>query len=176
MLKGLPTGFCRFVLLLASVPLCAQLTPCPPPTALLSASDPAYSDAIELKQRFENRGFSVSCIFHSKLSSVFMVDVNGTLQSTVEGEFCFSTNRGAIDVVFLPKPQTFAAFKITERRKGGGYLYRFTGTPRVWAGNNFKFGAATRQYFLKQDNRLFIVDGALLAPLQDAFHLPPPSF
>ena len=103
-----------------------------------------------------------------------MVQENGVLHSTIEGEACFSTNNGGIDVVFLPKPQTFANFKITEHRKGGGYLYRFTGTPRVWAGNKFKFGTAGRQYFLKHGNQLFIVgDERLFARLEDAFHLPP---
>ncbi len=175
--KGLPIPPCRFILLLAasSFPLCAQSVPCPPPAALLSFSDPAYADAMELKQSLENHGFAVPCIFHTKLSSVFMVDVSGTLQSTVEGEFCFSTNRGGIEVVFLPKPQTFADFKITEHRQGGGYLYRFTGTPRVWAGDKFKFGTADRQYFLKQENRLFIVTDALLGPLKSALQLPPPE-
>lgn len=177
MSKGLPIRLCRFILLLAapSVPLCAQSVPCPPPAALLSPSDPAYADAMELKENLENHAFTVECIFHTKLSSVFMVDVNSSLQSTVEGEFCFSTNRGGIEVVFLPRPQTFSDFKITEHRQGSGYLYRFTGAPRVRAGNKFKFGTAYRQYFLKQDNHLFIVTDALLAPLEDAFHLPPPT-
>jgi hypothetical protein len=177
MSKGLPIRLCRFILLVAtsSIPLRAQSAPCPPPAALLSASDPAYADAMELKQSLENRGLTVECIFHTKLSSVFMVDVNGSLQSTVEGEFCFTTNRGGIEVVFLPKPQTFADFKITEHRQGGGYLYRFTGTPRVWAGDKFKFGTAYRQYFLKQDNRLFIVGDTLVGPLESALQLPPPE-
>jgi hypothetical protein len=93
-----------------------------------------------------------------------MVDHNGTLESTVEGEACFSTNYGGIDVIFLPKPQTFAEFDITERRKGGGYLYRFTGTPRISAGSKFKFGTAARQYFLKHGSYLIIVSDDQLVP------------
>jgi hypothetical protein len=141
---------------------------------LLDASDPAYPDAMELKQNLENHSFTVQCIFHTKLSSVFMVDVNGSLQSTVEGEFCFRTNRGDIDVVFVPKPQTFADFKITEHREDGGYLYRFSGTPRVHGGDKFKLGTAHRDYFLKHDNLLLIVDdNQLLGRLEEA--LPPPT-
>jgi hypothetical protein len=177
MLKGLPIrligGF--FLLLAASLALPAQSVPCPTGPALLSPSDPAYADAMELKQILENHDFTVQCIFPTKLGSIFMVDVNGVLQSTVEGEACFRTNRGDIGVVFVPKPQTFADFKITERRKGGGYLYRFTGAPRVWAGDKFKFNTANRQYFLKQDNYLFIVSDSLLGPLEDTFHLSLPT-
>jgi hypothetical protein len=138
---------------------------------LLEGSDPAYPDAMELKQNLENHDFTVQCIFHTKLSSFFMVDVNGSLQSTVEGEFCFRTNRGDLGVVFVPKPRTFADFKITERRAGGGYLYRFMGTPRVSAGNKFKFGSAHRIYFLKRENQLLLADDQLISRLQDAFHL-----
>src|SRR5579863_5980468 len=121
--------FFAWLVLLSAFPsaLAAQPVPCPPQKALLSATDPAYSDAMELQQRLEKHDFAVHCIFPTKFGSFFLVDHNGTLESTVEGEACFSTNYGGIDVVFLPKPQTFAEFEITERRKNGGYLYRFTG-------------------------------------------------
>jgi hypothetical protein len=176
MLKGLPVRFAGgfFLLFAVSLALPAQSAPCPPPAALLSSSDPAYADAMELKQVLENHGFAVQCIFHTKLSSMFMVDVNGTLESTVEGEFSFNTNRGGIGVVFVPKPQTFADFKITEHREDGGYAYTFSGTPRVH-GDKVKMGTAYRNYFLKQDNRLFIVGDSLLALLENALHLPPPT-
>jgi hypothetical protein len=157
------------------VPLCisslaAQSVACPPEKALLATSDLAYADAMDLQQRLEKQNFSVRCIYPTKFGSFFMVDHNGTLESTVEGEACFSTNYGRIDVVFLPKSQTFADFQITERRKGGGYLYRFTGTPRVSAGDKFKFGTAARQYFLKHDNYLIIVsDNQLVPRLEAAF-------
>jgi hypothetical protein len=174
-LTRLPAGF---VLLLAAftTSLVAQSVACTPDKALLSTSDPAYADAMELQQRLEKHDFTIRCIFPTKFGSVFMVDQNGVLQSTVEGEACFSTNYGGIDVVFLPKAQTFAGFKITEHREGGGFLYRFTGTPRVAAGEKFKFGTATRQYFLKHGNYLIIVStNQLVARLEDAFgHLSTP--
>jgi hypothetical protein len=168
-LTHLLAGF--ILLLAASHPLLAvQSVPCPPEAALLSKSDPAYADAMDLRQRLGKHDFAIECIFPTKFGSFFMVPKNGTLQSTVEGEACFSTNYGGIDVVFLPKPQTFADFSITERRKGGGYLYRFTGTPRVSAGDKFGFGAAHRQYFFKRDNYLIVVsDDQLIARLKDAF-------
>jgi hypothetical protein len=176
LLAPLAAGF--LVLLAASCfPLFAQSAPCPTGEALMAPSNPAYADAMELVRRLESHDFTVKCIFPTKLSSVFMVEENGVLRSTVEGEACFSTNYGGIEVVLLPKPQTFADFKITEHRKGGGYLYRFTGTPRVWAGDKFKFGTAGRQHFLKHGNYLFIVDDdQLFSRLEGIFGpLPPRS-
>lgn len=173
MFKNLLTRLLAGLVLL--IPLCtsslaAQSIDCPPENALLATNDPAYADAMDLQQRLEKQNFSIRCIFPTKLSSFFMVDHNGTLQSTVEGEACFSTNYGDIEVVFLPRPQTFADFRITERRKDGGYLYRFTGTPQVSAGDKFKFGTAARQYFLKHDNYLIIVsDNQLVPRLEAAF-------
>jgi len=113
-------------------------------------------------------------MFPTKLGSIFQVADGDVLRSTIEGEANFSTNYGAFDVIFMPKPQTFADFRITERRSDGGYLYRFTGTPRVLAGNKFKFGTATREHFLKHDNHLLLVsDDNLRARLEEALHLPP---
>jgi hypothetical protein len=179
MRKGLPTRLAAvFILLMAAscLPLLAQSEECPTGEALLSSNNPVFADAAEVAESLKTHAFTIKCIFPTKLRSVFMVEQNGTLRSTIEGEACFRTDYGDIEVVFLPKPQTFADFKITERRKGGGYLYRFTGTPRVWAGDNFKFGTAYRNYFIKHDNQLLIVsDIHLLARLEDVFHLPPPK-
>jgi hypothetical protein len=155
------------------LPLRAQSSECPIGEALLSQSNPVYADAIELEQSLQNHGFSVRCIFPTTLNSIFMVEENGTLQSTIEGEVCYRTNYGDLSVVFVAKPQTFADFKIAEHCEGGSYLYRFTGTTRVWSGNKFKFGSAHRIYFLKRDNQLFLADNQLISRLQDAFHLPP---
>jgi hypothetical protein len=156
-------------LLLLTAALTAQSSPCPPETALIAPNNPAYPDAMALQQRLQQHDFTVHCIFPTKLNSVFMVEKDGALQSTIEGEACFNTNYGAFDVIFVPKPEILADFKITERRKDHGYLYRFTGTPRVAAGDKFNFGTATRQYFLKHDNFLIMVsDNQLRARLEAA--------
>jgi hypothetical protein len=153
----------------------AQAVQCPPDKALLSTSDPAYADAMELQRRLERNDFTVRCIFPTKFGSIFTVENNGKLESTVEGEACFSTNFGGLDVVFLPQPQTFSDFEITGRRKDRGYVYRFTGTPHVAAEGKFNFGTAARQYFLKHNNYLIVVsDPKLLARLQKAFSQPYP--
>jgi len=138
----------------------AQESDCPKGPPPLSPSDAVYSDAMELKQTLESHGFVVRCVFPTKLGSIFRVDEGGVLRSTVEGEANFRTNYGEVDAVFMPKTQTFADFKITERREGGGYLYTFGGTPRVWETN--RFGSARRMYFLDQANLLFFINDAAL--------------
>ncbi len=161
------------VLLLAAAQsaLFAQPPGCPPAAALLSPSDPVYADAMELKQLLESHGFVVRCVFPTKLGSIFQVEQDGVLRSTIEGEANFSTNYGAFDAVFLPKPQTFTDFKITERREGGGYLYTFAGTPRVWEAN--EFGSASRVYFLKHGNQMLMVDDKLRSRLERTLQLHP---
>lgn len=136
-------------------PLFAQAPECPPPAALLSATDPVYPDAMELKRTLENDGFIVRCVFPTKVRSIFQVKDGDVLRSTIEGEASFRTNAGDIDAVFLPKPQTFSDFKITEHRERGGYLYTFAGTPLVWEAN--RFGSANRIYFLKHGNQMLMV-------------------
>ena len=173
MFKSLPTRLVLSLFLtVCSSPLFAQSVPCPTGAALLLSSDPAYADAMELARILEIHNFAVNCIFPTKFGSVFMVDNHGTLQSTVEGEACFRTDRGDIGVVFLPKSQTFANFKIAERRKDRGYIYKFSGTPRVLHEDQFDFGTAHRQYFLKRDNKLIVVDDKLRASVQEALKLP----
>ena len=133
--------------------LFAKTVGCPPKPALLSEDNPVYTEAMALAEKLQQRGFVVQCMFPSKLGSIFEVDDGGTRHSTVEGEAAYRTNLGDFDVAFMPKPQTFAGFNVTERRVGNGYLYTFTGVPRVWAAN--KFGSAYRTYFLKHGNELF---------------------
>ncbi len=109
-------------------------------------------------------------MFPTKLSSIFQINDAGILRSTVEGEVNFRTKYGDVDAVFLRAPQTFADFKITERREGGGYLYRFAGTPRVWETD--RFGSARRMYFLDFGNLLlFIDDAALMQRLERALQV-----
>jgi len=159
-------------LLLVSFPLglSAQEADCPKGPALLSPSEPVYSDAMELKQMLESHGFEVRCVFPTHLWSIFEVGDGGVMHSTVEGEANFRTNYGDFEAVFVPQPQTFADFKITEHREDSGFLYTFGGTPRVWDAN--RFGSARRIYFLDHGNQLFFVgDVALLHRLEQALQV-----
>lgn len=154
--------------------LLAQSPECPTGKALLSKSDPVYADAMELAKVLQDHGFAVQCVFPTKLGSIFQVVEGGVEHSTIEGEANFRTNYGDIDAVFVPKPQTFADFKITEHREHGGYLYSFTGMPRVWAVN--RFGTARRNYFVKHDNELLLMsDDRLRIRIEHALRLPPQS-
>jgi hypothetical protein len=128
MLRILPAqvlvGLVSF-LMISLRPLPAQSEPCPPPASLIGADNPAYNDAMGLQKALEAQGFIIYCIFPTKFSSAFLVWENGIAHSTVEGEANFRTNFGDLDVVFLPKPQTFAELNIEEHRKDSGYLYTF---------------------------------------------------
>ena len=160
------------VLLLTACPCIsrAQDDPaCAKELAMLSSTEPVYPDAMELKQTLESHGFVVRCMFPTTLWSVFEVEDGGVMHNTVEGEVNYHTNYGDVTAFFLPKPQTFADFKITEHRKDGSFLYTFAGTPRVWATN--RFGSARRIYFLDHANQLFFVgDIALLQRLESALN------
>ena len=146
--------------------LTAEENDCPKGPPMLSRSDPIYSDAMKLKGTLESHGFVVYCVFPTKLGSIFQVWDNGVMHQTVAGEANFRTNYGEVDTVFMPRPQTFANFKISERREGGGYLYKFGGTPRVWETN--RFGSARRMCFLDEDNLLFFIgDAALMRRLEE---------
>jgi hypothetical protein len=143
----------------------AQDPACAKELAMLSPTEPVYPDAMELKRTLESQGFVVHCMFPTTLWSVFEVEDGGVMHSTVEGEVNYHTNYGDATAFFLPKPQTFADFKIAEHREDGGFLYTFAGTPRVWATN--RFGSARRIYFLDHANQLFFVgDVALLQRLE----------
>jgi hypothetical protein len=133
---------------------------CPPTAALLATNDPIYADAMELSRALEANGFTVQCVFPTKLGSMFEVADGGHMSSTIAGEANFQTNYGSVDVVFLPETQTFADFKITEHRENSGYLYTFAGNPRVW--NVDRLGTARRMYFLKHGNHLLLVGDAKL--------------
>jgi len=157
------------VLLLVAVPcgLRAQESDCPKGPSLLAPSEPVYSDAMELKQTLESHGFVVRCVFPTTLWSIFWREDEGVMHGTVEGEADFRTNYGDVQAVFMPKPQTFADFRIFEHREDHGFLYTFGGTPRVWDTN--RFGSAYRIYFLDHANQLFFIgDLALLRRLEKA--------
>jgi len=138
-----------------SASLAQTSSPCPPPETLLSNNDPVYHDAMQLAGVLRNHGFVVQCMFPSKLGSMFRVIDGTVLRSTIEGEAVYRTDAGDFEVLFVPRPRTFADFKVEERRVGSGYVYTLTGSPAV---SNSRFEFARRQCFIKADNQLWIVD------------------
>ena len=148
----------------------AQIPECPPADVLLRKDNPDYSDAMALAAELREHGFVIQCAFPSKLGSIFQVNEGGRLHSTIEGEVVYRTNQGDIEVVFLPKPQTFDDFKVTEHREEGGWWYSFAGTPRVWAGNRLE--GRRRTYFVKRGAQMFILyEGKLRNRLIKELHL-----
>ena len=163
-------SFSVLLLIGTAYDLRAQSAPCPPSQLLLSSSDPAYADALQLKKTLEDHGFRVYCTFETKFSSMFSLWDGDVAHSTILGEACLRTDLGDIDAVFLPSNQTFAEFQIKEQRKGDGYIHKTSGTPRMH-GNVLE--SARRQYFLKDHNRLLLLgdDTRLLTHLEHALGL-----
>jgi hypothetical protein len=161
--------------------LCARLSAqqgddCPGPAALMSPDQPAYADAMALKNSLESQGMVVRCIFETKFSSQFIVWENGTPRSTIEGEACIRTNLGNLEVLFLSRPRTFADLKIKEHRTRGGYLYTVSGMPDVWPGKFKRWGSVRRTYYFRHDNYLLSEEGEELSTaVEAALHYQPLS-
>ena len=173
-------SFRLLFLFLAIVP-CVQLSaqeplPCPPPDAFIAPKDPAYADAMALKKSLESQGMVVRCIFETKFSSQFLRWENGVPRSTIEGEACIRTNLGDLSVLFMPRPRTFTALEIKERRSGGRYLYTFSRMPDVWPGTFKSRSSVRRDYFFRHDNYLLSAAGdELRTAVEAALHQLPLS-
>ena len=167
---------CFFILSLHfALQVKAQSAECPPANLWLAPTNTAYQDATSVKRLLESHGIIVKCIFETKLSSEFLLREHGIERFTLEGEACFRTNYGDFSAFFLPKPHSFSALKIEERRDGGGYLYMFSGMPKIWLLK--QFGSSQRLYYFSRDNYLLsVADGPLRSSVQEALHTPPVSF
>jgi hypothetical protein len=124
--------------------LIAQPLECPAESsgALMEANYPAHTDATQLAQELSANGYIVRCIARSTFEASMPI---------TKGAALYITNRGAFDVIFVSKPQTFEALEIIERQKKGSYIYKFRGSPRF-----AREMAPKKTYFFKQSNRLFI--------------------
>lgn len=132
------------VYVISRATLAAEPLECPAESSgsLMEASYPAYTDAAQLSQELSAHGYVVGCIARSVFEASMPI---------TKGAALYITNRGAFDVIFVPKPQTFEALEIIERQKKGSYTYEFRGTPRFT-----RQMAPKKTYFFKQSNRLFI--------------------
>jgi len=173
--------FSARLLLPLVIVLCTRLSAqeddhCPGPGALMSPDQPAYADAMALKNSLESQGMVVRCMFETKFSSQFIVWENGKPRSTVEGEACISTNLGALEVLFVSRPRTFADLKIKEHRTRGGYLYTVSGMPDVWPGKFKRWGSVRRTYYFRDENYLLSGEGEeLRTAVEAALHQEPLS-
>ncbi len=168
--------FLPLVVILGTPLAAQQVDDCPGPRALMSPSQPAYSDAMALKSSLESHGMVVRCIFETKFSSQFIVWENGEPRSTIEGEGCIVTNLGVLEVLFVSRPRTFAELKIKERRTPGGYVYTVSGMPDVWPVKFKRWASVRRTYYFRHDNYLLSGGGEeLRTAVQAALHLQPLS-
>jgi hypothetical protein len=113
----------------------------------LPSNAQAYTDAIALSETLSKYGISVKCILMSKMDGTF---------DGQDGAALYRTDHGDFEVLFLPQPKTFDRLRVIERRDGERYSYRFKGPPQPWPAN--LIDSAFRIYFIKNGNRLFVVD------------------
>lgn len=169
----------RLLVLFVAVAACARLTaqeslPCPPQRALIAPDQPAYQDAMALKQNLESQGLTVRCIFETKFSSQFLDRTSAVPRSTIEGEACIRTNLGDLSVLFMWKPRTFSELSIKESRKRGWYVYSYSGMTDVWPHNIKHSGSKDRTYYFRHDNYLLSAVGEKQrAAVEAALHQPP---
>lgn len=139
------------VLLLLLAPLAARAT-CSHEDAPdeLERMDPAYEEAMKLKDRFDQKGLEVICVLASKSVRIF----DGQL-----GAAFYRAKVGNIDVMFLRTSMDFQ-IHVVERKKDGRYLYSFEGNPRA----NFPIWDASHPfYFIQLHNSMFATDDEKLA-------------
>jgi len=139
------------ILLLLLVPLAARAT-CSQEDAPyeLNRTDPAFVEAMKLKEKLDRNGFGVICVLPSKSVHVF----DGQL-----GAAFYRTTVGNIDVMFMPASMDFE-LHVVETKKDGRYLYSFEGMPHalipVWdVSHPFQF--------IQLHNAMFATDSEKMA-------------
>ena len=123
-------------------------------SASLPLADPAYSDAIVLRQDLTEDGLEVQCVGRSKLNGIF-ANANGSSNAAA----LFRTNHGDFEVLLLPKPFVFDLLTVHEHRNGKSYSYSFSGDPTC----HTPIESNRRWYFVKRGNKMFVLDDSTLA-------------
>jgi hypothetical protein len=109
----------------------------------LKRMDPAYQEAMKLKEKLDRQGFEVTCVLPSKDIRVF----DGQL-----GAAFYRTAVGTIDVMFMPQ-STDLWVRVIENKQNGRFLYTFNGKPHalipVW-------DASRPFHFIQHRNYMFV--------------------
>ena len=124
--------------------------------ALLPVADPAYADAMSLRQTLVSNGFVVHCVLASKMASLFRGE---------KGAALFRTNRGDFEALFLPQSKDFNGLIVIEQREDDAYVYSFVGEPRPWDANRIEGPGPT--FFVHAGNRLLITQNSQTAAVLD---------
>ena len=115
----------------------------------LKRMDPAYQEAMKLKEKLDRQGFEVTCVLPSKDIRIF----EGQLGAAV-----YRTAFGNIDVMFMPQSTDFWV-RVVENKQNGRFLYTFNGNPHalipVWdASRPFYFVQHRNYMFATADDKL----------------------
>jgi hypothetical protein len=115
----------------------------------LKRMDPAYQEAMKLKEKLDRQGFGVTCVLPSKSIRIF----DGQL-----GAAFYRTAVGNIDVMFMPQSTDFWV-RVVENKQNGRFLYTFNGKPHalipVWdASRPFHFIQHRNYMFVTTDDKL----------------------
>ena len=89
-------------------------------SSLLKFTDVAYAEAMEFAQFLNSKGVTVQSVHGSKF--------NGFFRGLKKAAF-FRTDKGVVDVIFLPEPTGAEKVRVIEQRREGRYHYSFEGQP-----------------------------------------------
>jgi hypothetical protein len=79
---------------------------------------------MELARTLRSRGIVVNCVLLSREERMF---------EGQEGAANYPTDIGVLEVLFLPKPETFSALEIVEQQpEAGGYAYSSAADQSEW--------------------------------------------
>lgn len=130
------------------LPSLAQNNPCDP-RALLPATDPAYTEAMELAEALSRHSIHVRCVLLSKEAQMFEGQV---------GAAFFRTDTGDFEALFLRRSQSWDELKVVEEREAGGYSkYYFQGSPKYsgsWEGKPVYFVRHRNQFLHSLDRQM----------------------
>lgn len=124
-------------------------------SASLPLADPAYSDAMILRQDLAEEGVEVQCVLQSKWRRIFFIPKGNQVAAL------FRTDHGDVEVLLLPKPFVFDLVTVNERQNGKSYSYSFSGDPP----SETHIESIRRMYFVKRGNKMFETDDAALAAI-----------
>ena len=116
-------------------------------SSLMKPGHPAYEDAMEFACWLNEKGIKFLSLHKSKLESLF--------PGIYKAAF-FRTEKGVVEVIFLPDPRGAESVKVKEQRTEGRYLYSFSGYPNVELVGGFD--SSQPMYFLMHRNWFIVPD------------------
>ena len=119
--------------------------------SLMRPGDRSYEDAMEFACWLNEKGVKFLSLHRSKLEGLF--------PGIYKAAF-FRTEKGVVEVIFLPDPRGAESVKVKEQRTEGRYLYSFSGDPNVELAG--AVDSSRPMYFLMHRNWFIVPDKAEL--------------